>query len=256
MYCTNCGEKNGQDSRFCSNCGQSMKTSQSVANGNNLIDDVPPDGDINFVEIASSVAITIDLDGGVHSIADFENICSLIGKYTKSKYVHKILYNIYISNEYLVIFPVSKDKSNLAMLGLLLGGGALGGAAVVLLQHAAKKIEKSESEIDLGKENILNNSIIYNTKNICLKFKESTTTSGVFFSTSTVDTHFKIMGSAIFNGKSYRLEVNFSIPGQCSDNSKCKLSAFNILTSKLGIANPVITKGKDNSFPAEWSLFK
>ena len=64
------------------------------------------------------------------------------------------------------------------------------------------------------------------------------------------------MGPAAFNKKNYRLEVNFSIPGQCSDNTKDKPQAFDILTSKLGIANPVILKGKDTSFPAEWSLFK
>lgn len=256
MYCTNCGEKNSQGSRFCSNCGQPTKAAQSDTKENNLNNNISNDSDMNFIEVASSVSLTMDLDGNVHSIADFEILCELIGKYTKLKPVHNILYNIYLSNEYLVILPASKDRGNIAVLGLLLGGGALGGAAVELLHNVAKKIEKSESEIDLEKINLLNNSIVYNTKDVVLKIKECASTSGIFFTTSIVKTHFKIMGPAVYNRKNYRLEVNFSISGQCSDNTKHKLSAFNILTSKLSISNLEIVKGKDTSFPAEWSLFK
>ena len=133
MYCTNCGEKNDQGSRFCSKCGQSIKSAQSDAKNNDLRNDKPHDGNMNFVEVASSVDISLDLDGNVHSIPEFENLCALIGKYAKTKSIHKILYNVYVSGEYLVFFPASKDRSNIALLGLLLGGGALGGAAVGLL---------------------------------------------------------------------------------------------------------------------------
>jgi hypothetical protein len=256
MYCANCGEKNGQDSRFCANCGQSIKASHSDAKNKDTEYYIPRDSSINFVEIASSVDISMDLDGNTHSIADFENLCALIGKYAKTKSIRKILYNIYASNEYLVFFPASKDRSNMAMLGLLLGGGALGGAAVGLLQNIAKNKEQKESEIDLEKENILNNSFVYKIKDVSLKLKESTTSSGIFFGEPVVNTHFKVMGPAAFNRKNYRLEVNFCILGQCTDNTKNKPPAFNILTSKLGVTNPVIVKGEETSFPAEWSLLK
>jgi hypothetical protein len=255
MYCTNCGENNGKSANFCSKCGRPMSAVQSNSDGDEQQRSSSKDEKNKFVEIASSVKISIDLDGNVHSISDFEMLCMQMKKSIKSKALHNTLYNVYASTDFLIIFPVSNDKSNLAMLGLLLGGGALGGAAVELLTHVAKKIEEKESNIDFENENLFWNSIVYKTKNISIKFKECTNKSGIFFGSTTVDTHFKILGPAQFNGKEYRLEINFNVTGQCSEDSKSKPLPFNMLISTLGISNPVITKGKDY-FPAEWSVAK
>jgi hypothetical protein len=255
MYCTNCGENKGESANFCSKCGQSMAVVQSDSDGDEKQHFLPMNEKSKFFEIASSVKISIDLDGNVHSIADFEMLCMLMKKSIKSTALHKTIYNIYASTEFLIIFPVSNDKSNIAMWGLLLGGGALGGAAVELLTHVAKKMEKKDCDIDFEKTNLFFNSIVYRTKDISIKFKECTNKSGIFFGATTVDTYFKILGPAQFNGKEYRLEVNFNVPGQCSESSKNKPLPFNMLTSTLGISNPVITKGK-GYFPAEWSVAK
>lgn len=232
-----------------------MAVVQSEHDGDEKKKNLPTNEKNKFIEIASSVKISIDLDGNMHGIADFEMLCMLMKKSIKSTTLHNTIYNIYASNEFLIIFPVSNDKSNIAMWGLLLGGGALGGAVVELLTHVANKMEKNDCDIDPEKENLFFNSIVYKTKDISIKFKESTNKSGIFFGTTTVDTHFKILGLAQFNGKEYRLEVNFSTPGQCSDNGKNKSLPFNKLISTLGISNPAIEKGK-GYFPAEWSVAK
>lgn len=242
MFCTSCGYKNSDASKFCASCGKSTSA------------------DIKPVDITSTnnKAVAENDAGSLVQIAEATN-CYFYGKNSEElshtmgesmgvKGAQKLVFNLYASPDIFVVLPASKDRSGLALFGLLLGAGGLAGFALGALQGLAKKLEISNSKIILEQDNPLFNALIFKTSEIKLQAKEIRSNNTDLFYIFSKETWVLASGVGLYKNKEYEVSVNFGFEGQASDHSKKRIAVFDKLFNALKISPPVIHKGKNPPF--------
>jgi hypothetical protein len=234
MYCTYCGFKNQDGFNFCSSCGK--KSSNSIDSTTSVSDNLS-----SFKEISN--AIHVDFLGKDGVIVD-----EIIAKSLGQKNSYKLLFNLYASDKFFVVLPVSKDKRNIALWGLLLGGGIFAGAAVGALEGLSKKLESRDAKIVSEKEDALKNALIFSRDGLTLSVKEKRADTGSLSDLYKKETWFLLSGFGLYNSKQYDVSVKFGFAGQVSNPSKPKLGLLDLICSTLKLEIPFVHTGKNPPF--------
>lgn len=234
MFCTECGFKNPDMFNFCSSCGR-----KRIEVGSQML---PTSGFLSsFKEIAQT--IHINFLGKDANVLD-QMVASSLGQKKSSN----LLFNLYASDKFFVVFPASKDKSSMALWGLLLGGGALAGAAVGALQGLSKKLEGKDAAMASEHEDALKKALIFPKEKISLQVKEKRADTGSFSDLYKKETWFLISGICSYVGKDYDVGVKFGFAGQESNPNKEKLGILELLCTSLNLDTPSIYSGKKPPF--------
>jgi hypothetical protein len=234
MFCTECGFKNPDLFNFCASCGRKRIEVATPTL-------IPLDGLSSFKEIAKTISITFL--GPDASVID-GMVASSLGQKKSSK----LLFNLYASDKFFVVFPASRDKGNMALWGLLLGGGAIGGAAIGALESLSKKLEDRDAAFASEKDDALKKALIFPKEKISLSVKEKRADTGSFSDLYKKETWFLLSGICSYVGKDYDVGVKFGFAGQVSNPNKEKLGILDLICSTLDLDMPSIHTGKNPPF--------
>lgn len=242
MFCTECGVKNLIGSKFCSSCGKRQAISGDVVEKvSEPVQKVDSLNASNFHEVATTINVTFYGKDG-------DELSMLIGKSLGVKEAYKLVFNLYASNDFFVVLPVSKDKRKLALFGLLLGGGGLAAGAMAALEVFAKKLELKQSKFVMEQDNPLYSALIFNAKDLILKVKETRTNSLDLFDIFKKETWMMVSGVGTYKNKEFQVNIKFGFEGQASDNAKKRITILDELSKALGITAPAIHVGKNPPF--------
>ena len=234
MFCTYCGFKNRDGFNFCSSCGKNRISNEAV------IPAVSPSLS-EFKEIATTIHVYfLGKDGKV--------LDQLIANSLGQKNSSKLLFNLYASENYFVILPVSKDKGSMVLWGLLLGGGALAGAAVGALEALSKKLEMKDAKSVSEQDDALKNSLIFSKSILKLSVKETMANTGSLSDLYKKETWFLISGTGTYNSNEYDVAINFGFSGQVTNPNKPILGTLDTICSTLKIDKPTVHTGKNAPF--------
>jgi hypothetical protein len=238
MFCSFCGEKNSDNFRFCSSCGKQRSSIESdIQNKSpNQVQNLS-----DFKEIANTIHVFFSGNEG-------SSLGQVIANSLQLKNTSKILFNLYVSENYFVVLPVSKDKGGMVLWGLLLGGGALAGAAVGALEALSKKLELKDAKAVSEQDDALKNALIFPKSNIRLQVKETRANTGSLSDLYKKETWFLITGTGLYNLREWNVAVEFGFSGQVSNPNKPMLSTFDIICSTLKIDKPTVHTGKNAPF--------
>jgi hypothetical protein len=164
------------------------------------------------------------------------------------KNASKILFNLYISENHFVVLPVSKDKGGMVLWGLLLGGGALAGAAVGALEALSKKLEMKDAKAVSEQNDALKNALIFSKSSLKLSVKETRANTGSLSDLYKKETWFLISGKGLYNLREWDVSVEFGFAGQVTNPNKTKLSTLDTICSVMKIDAPVVHTGKNPPF--------
>jgi hypothetical protein len=238
MYCTKCGYENTQNYRYCASCeaiNPFIKLEEFTE---------PPSTQDSLNEF---ITIAIDCSCTFKGI-DAEDLDADVKKAMGVSKKSSVIYNIYASPNFFIVIPVSKDHSAMAWYGLLLGGGALAGAAVGALSGWADKIERKNARQVIGAENPLSKAIVFDSRNIRVQAHEvnsANAATGLYLWAKV--TYFYVYGTASYMGNSYSCSLKFGIKGQVI-NPKNRVYIYDSLKSALGLSEIPIFSGKNPDF--------
>ena len=234
MFCSQCGFKNSEDFNFCTSCGVKRQVDAVVSSqSSNVLS--------TFKEIASSVQIEILGKDG-------EALSKNIAISFKEKNSSKLLFNLYASENFFVVLPVSKDKSGLVWWGLLLGGGVFAGAAVGALEVLSKKLESKNAIKATETDDALKNALIFPNDALKLSVKEKRADTGSLSDLYKKDTWFLLSGYGMYDGRKYDASVMFAFAGQVTNPNKPRLTTLDLICSTLKIPIPTVHVGKNPPF--------
>jgi hypothetical protein len=238
MFCIQCGASNVNEAKFCSSCGKSITQSVSTELQNKSDNSHSLS---NFTLIAEG---TNCFYGG----KDGTKLDKSLGKSMGVEWGggSHIKNNIYASPEFLIIVPVSKDKSSIALFGLLLGTHALGAVAMTALSHLANRIEGKNAKVILESDNPFYNAIIFNTKDIQVKVKETKLGSDSLFDNFKRATHFRFIGDVLHKNSEYSVIIQCGFEGQASNPNKKRMPFYDDLFNTLKIPPSPIFQGKQD----------
>lgn len=234
MFCSNCGYKNPEMFNFCTSCGKKRVENDTQTPNSAL-------GLSSFREITKTIHITLLGRDGI--VVD-QIVASSLGR----KKCSNILFNLYVSDKFFVVFPASTDKGSMVFLGLLLGGGALAGAAVGALDALSKKLEHKDAAVASEQEDALKRALIFPRETLSLLVKEKRADTGSFSDFYKKETWFLISGVCSYAGKNYEVGVKFGLAGQESNPNKEKLGILEVICSTLSLDIPSIHTGKNPPF--------
>ena len=167
MFCTSCGFKNPDGSKYCASCGKSISVDTKPEEITSNMNEAKSANDVgSLVQIGEAISCTFS---GKNS----DELSRTMGQSMGVKDAYKLVFNLYASPGIFVVLPASKDRSGLAMFGLLLGGGGLAAGAMGALQGLAKKLEIRSSKLILEQDNPLFNALIFKSKETKLQVKET-----------------------------------------------------------------------------------
>jgi len=234
MFCTECGHKNPDLFKFCTSCGK-KRIEVDTQNPSTS------DGLSYFKEITQTIHISFL---GKDAVILDQLLASSLGQKKSSN----LLFNLYASDKLFVVFPASKDKSSMALWGLLLGGGALAGAAVGALEGLSKKLESKDAALASEQGDALKKALIFPKEKLSLSIKEKRADTGSFSDLYKKETWFLISGTCLYVGKEYEVGVKFGFSGQESNPNKERLGILDLICSTLSLAKPSIHTGKNPPF--------
>lgn len=242
MFCTSCGFKNSDGSKFCASCGKSISVDSKPEEITSNMNEAKSENDVgSLVQIGEAISCTFS---GKNS----DELSRTMGQSMGVKDAYKLVFNLYASPDIFVVLPASKDRSGLAWFGLLLGGGGLAAGAIGALQGLAKKLEIRNSKLILEQDNPLFNALIFKSKETKLQVKETRSSNGDLFDIFKKETWILVSGVGLYKNKEYEVSVKFGFEGQASDHSKKRLEVFDTLFNALHITPPEIHKGKNPPF--------
>lgn len=208
MYCSNCGSENNFDANFCFHCGARLTRVSDTSQPDN--DVAAPIGNSQKPEkFHCWVENTQCYVSGSLAKMIKESFCTAL----KVESFDKVLCNIYVNREYLVLVPKSKDRTAFRNIGMILGGGA---AFSVLFGAAGASLDKlmgggySKNQTDLLHE--LKNVLVLDARNITVQATDERTSwnieGGDWF------TAISIHGQGVFNENEGHCEIVCNIEGR------------------------------------------
>jgi hypothetical protein len=237
MFCTQCGSKNSEESKFCASCGNKLISNSSVGNLDLNLPDTAIVKSSEIIEFAKQ--INSYLNGSLSSDVE-SKFCEIV----KAKKFDKVLSNVFVSEDVILITPHSKDRNGIALTGLILTGGA--GMAGILGMTAGSAIAQLFSNRQAQSiQNILKNlenTLVLNSKTIKVKaydYRRIWDLAGGEW-----ETRISIGGEGYFNGKVGDCTIIFSIEGKTYERTFFSKANNKVpeLCKILGIAVPDIKK--------------
>lgn len=220
-YCSNCGLNISDIDKFCSSCGtkRAERDELSVVQDRFAGDDWQ-EGYLGHIYFGEDTQVEL-----------IEKLCSFMGVNEASK----IRFLIHVARKGLVLLPLSKDRSNVAFAGLLLGSGGLAAGAIAGLSSWAEKRSAQQALGVLHSQDPLKNAILLPKEAMCVWIKEvKENTSDSWFKKVCV-TKFKFSGIGIFWDKPYKLSFTWGVVGQVQDSNQEQVELYSDLTEILGI---------------------
>ena len=236
MFCSFCGEKNSDSFRFCSSCGKQRNSTESVIQNQTQVQSLS-----DFKEIVNTIQINFSGNEG-------KTLGQAIANSLELKNSSKILFNLYVSENYFVALPVSKAKGSMVLWGLLLGGGVLAGAAVGALEALSEKLEMKDAKAVSEQDDALKNALIFPKSSLKLLVKETRANTGSLSDFYKKETWFLISGTGLYNFKNWNVAIEFGFDGQVTNPNKPMLSIFDTICSTLKIDKPPVHTGKNPPF--------
>jgi hypothetical protein len=206
MFCSNCGFKNSENSKFCTSCGTRIYTTKP----NTLPQSM---GDLSDINAPNLIEVFSKIQPGI-SGSLCEDVADKFPKIIGAKYFYKIFCTVYASKEYIALVPHSKDRTGLALVGIILTGGS--GALAVLGMAAGSAVADALSNRESNKNKyILTNpegAVIFDTSKVIIDAYDYR--SAIGFSGGEWETRISIKGETYFNGKSGDFSFSFSVMGK------------------------------------------
>lgn len=235
MFCSNCGFKLADDSKFCSSCGAKLTSSIEI---NEPSDSTPKaNNNVEFTEVVKETDVNV-----TGSLAD--DVKSRFCEIVKAKNFSKVLSNIYVSKEAIIVTPHSKDRSGLALAGLILTGGAGLVGALGMSAGAAigQLFSKNQSDSIKNMLKNLENTLVINASSIVIKAYDYRTNWDL--AGGEWETRISLSGEAIFNEKVGDCSIVFSIYGKTYERTFFSKANNKVpeLAKILGIKVPDIQK--------------
>lgn len=242
MFCTHCGFKNSDGFNFCASCGsKNFKNSEENNFESSLKERSSNIKSEELIEISTTIKIYLEGE-------DSPELSKLICEAIDVKDFYKVIFNTYATSDFFIVMPISKDKGNIALFGLLLGGGGLAAGAMAALGVLAKKLELKQSEAILSQDNPLFGSLLFKSKDLLLQIKETGSTSTDLMDIFAKETWVQISGLGMYKNKEYKVAVQFGFRGQASNPKKKKIEVIDKLIKALEIPAPVIYVGNNPPF--------
>lgn len=237
MFCTQCGSKNGEEAKFCASCGNKL-----LANPSGIIPDVVPSPTV--IEKSSPIVpyaeqIYSYIHGSLSSDVK-SKFCEIV----KAKNFDKVISNVFVSEEVILFTPHSKDRSGLALAGLVLTGGAglIGVLGMTAGSAIAQLFSNSQSQSIQNILKNLENTLVLNAKTVQLKaydYRRNWDLAGGEW-----ETRISIGGEGYFNGKAGDCTIVFSFEGKTYERTFFSKANNKVpeLCKILGIPVPDIKK--------------
>jgi len=237
MFCTQCGSNNSEVAKFCSSCGNKLSSNSSVDDLNLVPSSTVTEKSSEIIEFAKQIYSYIH--GSLSSDVE-SKFCEIV----KAKKFDKVISNVFVSEDVILFTPHSKDRSGLALAGLILTGGA--GLVGVLGMSAGSAIaqifsnRQSESIQNILKN--LENTLVLNAKKVQIKaydYRRNWDLAGGEW-----ETRISIGGEGYFNGKAGDCTIVFSVEGKTYERTFFSKANNKVpeLCKILGISVPDIKK--------------
>lgn len=236
MFCSFCGVKNSDGFRFCSSCGKQRSSTESVAQNHSQVQSIS-----EFKEIATAIHVYFSGNEGKTLGQDIANSLKL-------KTASEILFNLYVSEACFVVLPVSKDRGDMVLWGLLLGSGALAGAAVGALEALSKRLEMKDAKAGNEQDDALKNALIFPKSSLKLLVKEARANTGSLSDFYKKETWFLISGTGLYHLREWDVAIKFGFAGQVTNPNKEMLSALDTICKTLRIEKPIVHTGRNPPF--------
>lgn len=232
MFCSNCGFKLLINSKFCSSCGIKLEQQPDVDMG-------VPAQTVNseFFQFLKEESLSISGE-----ISD--EVKNKFTEILKAKNFSKVLCNVFVSKEAIIVTPHSKDRSGLALAGLILTGGAgligvLGMSAGAAIGQLFSK-NQSDSVQNLIKN--LENTLVINTNGVQLKAYDYRTNWDL--AGGEWETRISISSQSLFNEHVGDCSIVFSVYGKTYERTFFSKANNKVpeLAKIIGIKVPDIQK--------------
>ena len=237
MFCTQCGSNNSEEAKFCASCGNKLSSTSSVSNLDMVQTSTFTEKSSELIEFAKQVysythgSLSSDVEG---------KFCEIV----KAKKFDKVISNVFVSKDVILYTPHSKDRSGLALAGLVLTGGA-GFAGVLGMSAGAAIAQLFSNKQSDSIQNILKNlenTLVLNTKTVKVKaydYRRIWDLAGGEW-----ETRISIGGEGYFNGKAGDCTIVFSVEGKTYERTIFSKANNKVpeLCKILGISVPDIKK--------------
>lgn len=262
MFCTKCGQKNSDSSRFCFKCGErllSLNGDDPLRDANNSLTQSKSGNQDSFkgqsfdeapvtmrAETNETAQVFQFLKG--HHLEFYDGLSEAVRtrfcEIVKTKKFDNVLSNVYVSRDCMMVVPDSRENYGLALAGLILGGGVgLFGAAGALAGGMVAKIFSNKQHSNLNevfKE--AKDVLIINAANIkvdAYDYRNHWDISGGEW-----ETRIRIEGDAYFNGMVARGAMAFSVEGKTYERTLFAKANKKVpeLMGILGLPVPEIKK--------------
>jgi len=240
MYCTNCGHKNNDSAKFCASCGHALETGshEILIEANNNRVDGPNENREKFEAVMENVHATF---GG----QDGAKLSELVAQSMGAKNSAGLVFNVLCSPGFFIIIPISKDKSHLALFGLILGGGGLAAGAVAGLTVLTEKLQLNKAKALMKEENPFYNALVFDSKELELEVRESGGGGLLGFILEEKQTWVLISGVATYKNIDYRIGARFGFEGHVSALGNSEKNFLHKISRAMKINTPEISRGKN-----------